>query len=233
MTELESTPWGKKTQILLQSVEMLQPELPTILMLRHSAREEPSEIEKILNAPLTESGRQGAEEFGKHLPATWRYTLYSSPVGRCQDTAAHIQKGLKNNQIEVQNNGTMDNLHDITVDPIPFMRVFSKEGMLFLRKWIEGQFSTKIVEPAIDVAQRAAKEIKIQISSQDPGNLHVYVSHDFQVILFLYFWSGINAMTEWISYLNGFFLQFSNSTLIFLLNGKKIEVPYPDWWVDL
>ena len=40
-------------------------------------------------------------------------------------------------------------------------------------------------------------------------------------------------MTEWIPYLNGSFLQFSDSTLIFILNGKKIEVPYPDWCVGL
>jgi len=233
MTELESTPWGRKTQILLQSLDMLQPDLPTILILRHSAREEPSEMEKILKAPLTESGRQGAEEFGQKLPSTWSYTLHSSPVGRCKDTATHIQKGLETNQIEVKNKGIMDNLHYITVDPIPFMQIFSQEGMAFLRKRMDGQFPTNIIEPAINVAQRAAKEIKSHFTSQDPNNLNVYVTHDFQTILFLYFWGKIDAMTDWISYLNGFILQFSDSTLIFILNGKKIEVPYPDWWPNL
>jgi len=231
MSILGSTSWGKITQKLLQSTELLQPDLPTILLLRHSAREEPTEILEIFKAPLTDSGRQGAQELGKLLPSTWNYTLYSSPVGLCQDTAAHIQKGLESNQFKVQNNGIMANLHDITVDPIPFMRLFTKEGMFFLRKWINGQFSTEIVEPAFDVARRAATEIQTHVSSQDPQNLNIYVSHDFQVILFLYFWSGVDAISEWISYLNGFFLQFSDSTLIFLLNGKKIEVPYPNWWV--
>ncbi|MHA1745010.1 MAG: phosphoglycerate mutase family protein [Promethearchaeota archaeon] len=233
MSILESTPWGKKAQILLQSLAMLQPDLPTILILRHSAREEPPEMVNILNAPLTESGRQGAEEFGQLLPSTWSYTLHSSPVGRCQDTATHIQKGLEINQIEVQNNGIMDNLHYITVDPVPFMKIFSREGMQFLQKWIDGQFSTKIVEPAINVAQRAAKEIKSHIISQNSSNLNVYLTHDFQTILFLYFWGKIDAMTDWIPYLNGFFLQFSDSSLIFTLNGKKIEVSYPDWWPNL
>jgi hypothetical protein len=88
------------------------------------------------------------------------------------------------------------------------------------------------VEPAINVAQRAAIEIKSQIFSQDLGNLNVYITHDFQTILFLYYWGKIDAMTEWIPYLNGFILQFSDSSLIFMLNGNKHEVPYPDWWVN-
>ena len=215
---LDSTTWGKSTQILLQSAKLLNPDLPTLLMLRHSGREEPPRMEDVLNAPLTDSGRQGAEEFGLRLPDTWKYTIYSSPVGRCVETASLIQKGLTTNHNEVQNKGIMANLHEIRLDRIPFVEILSVEGENFLKKWIEEQYPTHLVEPAIDVAKRSAKEIISQMSNSDRHTLSTYVSHDFHVILFLYYWGGIDVMTEWIPYLNGFFLQFAESSLIFILN---------------
>ena len=67
MKSLNEVKWNKEPNQLLVHDAELENKFPTILFLRHSAREEPEDIKEALEANLTLEGKKAAELFGQGL----------------------------------------------------------------------------------------------------------------------------------------------------------------------
>ncbi|QEE17324.2 histidine phosphatase family protein [Promethearchaeum syntrophicum] len=237
MNTLKSVSWGKNAIQLLNLLNNggLMENVPTILMLRHSEREEPEILEEIFEAPLTERGHKAAFEFGMNLPKKYEYRFFHSSVPRCKNTALEIRKGISNskqkNSISIE---SIESLIKINCDFEKFKTYLrqTETDTIFLDRWI-GQFYNPLeIEPALAVAKRIAKDIKKLNKTQKKKTIDVFVSHDFHVILSQFYLSGNLVTNEWIQYLDGFIIQFFDKKMKIYSQRGKVEVNYPYWWTN-
>ncbi|MHA1720400.1 MAG: histidine phosphatase family protein [Promethearchaeota archaeon] len=231
MNTLKTVSWGKGALSLLAKLKNgnLIKKVPTILMLRHSEREEPEILEEIFNAPLTERGRKAAYEFGNNLPRKYNYHFFHSPVERCKNTAEEIRRGLSNTDSAFSIE-PLESLYKVVCDYEKFKTNLKRTQMKFLDYWIGNFYDPNEIEPALAVAERMAEDLRKIIKNQDGNTINVFVSHDFHVILAQFFWTGILATNEWIQYLDGFIMQFLDDKMIFYSKNETREVSYPYWW---
>ena len=234
MNTLKSVSWGKGAiQLLntLKNYELLE-DIPTIIMLRHSEREEPEKLEEVFDAPLTERGRKTAFEFGKNLPKKFGYRFFHSPVERCKNTALEIRKGISDSK---QSNSSpidsLESLYMVNCDFEIFKKRLEQTQLKFMDYWIGQFFSPDEIEPPLAVAKRMANDLKKIIKTQQKNSIDVFVSHDFHVILSQFYWSGTLATNEWIQYLDGYIIQFLDQKMIFYSKMGNFEVDYPYWWI--
>ncbi len=234
MNTLKSVSWGKNAIQLLNTLNNhdLLEDAPTILMLRHSEREEPNILEEIFKAPLTERGHKAAFEFGMNLPKNFEYRFFHSPVERCKNTALEIRKGISNS--ENGNSYPIDSLESLVRvkgDYEKFKTYLKQTEMKFMDYWISHFFDPDDIETALAVAKRMAVDITKIIKTQQKNSIDVFVSHDFHVILSQFYWSGTLTTNEWIQYLDGYIIQFLDNKMIFYSKMGTNEVNYPYWWI--
>lgn len=232
MDILSNVHWSNGARNVLKNFSFLDLNKKTALFLRHSAREEPIGFNETIKAPLTSEGIDAAIEFGTKLPSEWNYRIYTSPVQRCVDTGKYIQEGIVKNNIEVINSGILPNLTLIKNNSKEFLKLFSRDQPKFLDYWIAGFYSEEIIESSFDVARRLAQDLILNQQKKDSNLLDIYISHDFHLLLFLFYWSGKLATKRWIGYLDGFFVQFDEESMKFIHHENMYTVPYPDWWED-
>ena len=140
---------------------------PTIIMLRHSEREEPEILEEIFKAPLTERGHVAAFEFGMNLPKKFDYRFFHSPVKRCENTALEIRKGISNSK---QSNSfpidSLESLFMVNCDFEKFKSYLRKTNRKFMDYWIGQFYHPDEIEPPLTVAKRIATDIIKIIKTQ-------------------------------------------------------------------
>jgi len=235
MNKLRSVSWGKNAIQLLDTLNNhdLLEDAPTIIMLRHSEREEPEILEEIFKAPLTERGREVAFEFGMNLPKKYEYRFFHSPVERCENTALEIRRGISNskqsNSFPIQ---SLESLFMVNCDFEKFKTYLKKTNRKFMDFWIGQFYSLDAIEPPLAVAKRMGKDIIKILKTQKKNGIDVFVSHDFQVILSQFYFSGDLTTNEWIQYLDGYIIQFLDKTIKFYSKMGNIEVTYPHWWIN-
>ncbi len=230
MKILSSVSWGKPALELLSYANNMKIEFPTIICIRHSARDEPKDYNAIEHAQLTQQGIDAALEFGSKLPVSCNYRVYYSPSPRCGDTAKYIQKSIQNNNGNIRLKGAMYNLAKMKYKKKKFQQYLKRDYGHFMDHWISGHYSPSEIEPAFNVAQRTALEITKNSQTAELNTIDIYVSHDIQIVLYLFYWAGILATKQWIQYLDGFVLQFKADKLKFYHSGKEMEIFYPYWW---
>jgi len=234
MNTLKSVSWGKGANLLLDTLKNhdLLEDAPTIVMLRHSEREEPEILEEIFKAPLTERGRKTAFEFGMNLPKKFEYRFFHSPVERCKNTALEIRKGISNSK---QSNSfpidSLESLFMVNCDFEKFKAYLRQTNRKFMDYWIGNFYNPDEIETPLTVAKRMAMDITKIIKTQQKNSIDVFVSHDFQVILSQFYWSGDLTTSEWIEYLDGYIIQFLDDKMKFYSKMGTLEVNYPYWWI--
>ncbi|MHA1511402.1 MAG: phosphoglycerate mutase family protein [Promethearchaeota archaeon] len=233
MNTLKSVSWGKNAIQLLNTLNNhdLLEDAPTIIMLRHSEREEPEILEEIFKAPLTERGRKAAFEFGMNLPKKFEYRFYHSPVERCKNTAFEINKGISNskksNSYPIE---SLESLVKVNCDYDKFKTYLKQTEMKFMDHWIGSFFNPDEIEPPLTVAKRMVKDILKILETQQKNGIDVFVSHDFHVILSQFYLSGDLTTNGWTQYLDGYIIQFLDDKMKFYSKMGNIEVDYPYWW---
>ena len=83
--------YGDRTLAVLGALENAGVSRAALIM-RHSAREYVAGRHDLAN-PLTDAGRAYARHFGQRLGQGWALRAYSSPAGRCVETAELICQG--------------------------------------------------------------------------------------------------------------------------------------------
>lgn len=232
MKILSEVSWGKPVLKLLSYANQLNNNCKTIIVIRHSAREEPEELTEVFKAPLTQIGKDAAYDFGTRLPKNRTYHLYHSTIWRCRDTAIYIEKGIKSRNGKTLFQGEMETLMTIKSSREKFIEYVERDSDQFVDYWLAGHYPQHEIEPAIDLAKRTAFEIT-QNSNLKENTVDIYVTHDFHILVYLYYWAEVLSTSQWIQYLDGFILQFKKNKLSFYYNEGKKEISYPNWWKDI
>ncbi len=197
---------------------------PVVLFTRHSLRElAPDNGIPSYDLPLTPQGVILAEQWGGQIkrPIT---AFYSSPVGRCVDTAKAMARGAG---IAVPIIETT-----VLVEPGCFVHSIKKVGPLFLQMGplaFANHHFQQSMEGILSPKQGVAKLIEHfyqSVQSHTQGDLIVHVSHDTILAAFIYHLLQQNTISEddWPWMMEGAWLWFDKSTLYWIWRGQQGQV---------
>ncbi|MEM7365262.1 MAG: histidine phosphatase family protein [Pseudomonadota bacterium] len=174
--------YGQQTLDLIQDARGRGAEHIAVVM-RHSARTYKPGIRDFDN-PLTDEGRALAQSFGEALAKDAHVRAYSSPVGRCVDTAEKIIVGHE------QSGGTAKGRRDIEVlgnvhilDFARFAKAVQEVGLdAMYPKWFAGELAPDLLLPSKMLSELIAHVVLEKLDRPIGGpQIDVLVSHDMNL----------------------------------------------------
>ena len=206
-----------------ESLSLIPEDKPVSLLTRHSIREEPENFNAHYKLPLTEQGIALANYWGGLQPFS-HFQLYSSPVGRCIETAHHMHDGRHNKHKTVQEMSVLAE-PGCFIEDISIMRkvgkVFVEEGPIpFINQMISGNFQQHLsVKAGI---RKLLEHIKAEQAEQNLQQLNIHVSHDTILAAFVYSLlkqDSIN-LDDWPRMMEGVYLWFDDTYVHGVWRGK-------------
>jgi broad specificity phosphatase PhoE len=163
MAVLPTQSWAANATQLLERIRDIDLSYPTFLMIRHSEREYPEDVREVLDAPLTDEGREGAREFGTALPldssSAARTRILYSPVERCVETAQYLAQGIE----EREGGGAVATsfeeaaLFGIRAGKQNFRDFLVRDSNDIMNHWVSGHYAPWQMEPSVYLSQRIAR----------------------------------------------------------------------------
>lgn len=208
---------------LKDALALLPTERPVHLLTRHSVRELSPDGFADYRLPLTEEGVRMAEDWGGELGRPIS-AFYSSPVGRCVDTATALQAGgLGAGLIEdalpvttclelVEPGCYVEDIrlvgpHFLRMGAVPFINFHLSEGM----------------EGLLTPEQGKRKLIQyLEARNPLPGQLAVHVTHDTILMAFVASLLGLREVSEkdWPWMMEGLWLWQEEHALHWIWRGQ-------------
>jgi hypothetical protein len=135
--------------------------------------------------PLTEQGKADAYEFGRRLPAASAYRFFSSPVGRCIETAYQIEKGCIERGAKTRVNVVTRDLSAFYIKDflVFFARYLSEGPETVLRTWFEGRMPPEIQSPPDEAIRTQIAAIRALLSDGDAPQIDIGITHDWTLYL--------------------------------------------------
>ncbi|MHA1727726.1 MAG: histidine phosphatase family protein [Promethearchaeota archaeon] len=230
---LNSVPWGKPALALLSHAKDLIADVPAIILVRHSERNDIQKVEDFGKLGLNPRGLQAAYEFGNNLPTDRTYHFFHSPVSRCRETAEKIREGIKDQGVEgvvVNPLKEMRSLARIYIINESYLKYMERDHSFFVYNWLAGHYPPWEINLSQNVTQRIGLELEKILQSVDPNAFIICASHDLQVTAMLFHWAGILLTEDYIQFLDGFIFQYFDGKLIFYYKNGKKEIYPPYWW---
>jgi broad specificity phosphatase PhoE len=206
---------------------------PIILFTRHSLRElAPNNGIPSYDLPLTPQGVLLAEQWGARLSQQLA-AFYSSPVGRCVDTAQAMARGAKKSLNIMQTT--------LLVEPGCFVYDIKKAGVLFLKmgavSFANHHLTTNIagVLSPKDGAKKLIEHFYQSQQGYNQGEIIVHVSHDTILAAFIYHLLQKSYLDEqdWPQMMEGAWLWFDETRLYWLWRGQQGHVNLSDYLSDI
>lgn len=180
----------------------LQADERVFLLIRHSIRRHitPSDPDSGAHVGLTDEGRALAFAFGKLFPSG-DAVYFSSPVGRCIDTAKCIAEGRKAaggpEPVPVV---PLDSLGDFYVkDFDAYKSVLNETFYPNICAWIDSDN-----HPAFYPIASRAKELKLLMFEKGTARFNIFSTHDSWVVPTLSHFCGFKFTPScWMNYLTG------------------------------
>lgn len=209
---------GKLHPSLRESIKKLPKDKAVSLFTRHSLRELSSDTMVSYKLPLTDEGVALAKHWGGEInrPISG---VYSSPVGRCVDTAKAMLEGAKQ-QAEVI-------IEPKLTEPGCFVQQLSKQvGKQFLQlgpvKFISQHFNEPW-EGLLPLHEGSSQLIQQFHGRQGGvGSLSIHVTHDTILAPFIYYLMEFEYVDEqlWPWMLEGAFLWFDQHKIHWIWRGE-------------
>lgn len=181
----------------------LSPEESVFLLIRHSIRRHitPQDADSGAHVGLTDEGRDLAVALGKLFPVDGSAVYFSSPVGRCVDTANCIQEGRKSAggpqapEVEI-----LDCLGDFYVkDFDAYKDILNEKFYPSICEWI-----AKGEHPAFYPIAPRAEELRSLMLKKGRGRFNIFSTHDSWVVPTLAHFCGFKFTPGcWMNYLTG------------------------------
>jgi hypothetical protein len=223
--------WTTQARQIIKGLREFPENSKIILILRHSHRDEPKELESLLKLRLTPEGHAIAKKFGEELPINRTIRLFHSVVWRCQETAENILSGFESVDGKGKIKGGFTPLFDLQTPRDFFPNQLKKfSGHQFFFRWVAGLYPPNIIIPLLNFSQKAAELIWGKYKRAPDRNIDIHVTHDFLLLALRFGWFGIPPDKNWVSYLGGFALSFNEDKIWFLDSEKLIETELPYWW---
>ncbi|PTQ89256.1 histidine phosphatase family protein [Agitococcus lubricus] len=214
---------------LEMGLHLLPNHRPAILLTRHSIRElaAPNAIAGY-DLPLTPEGILLAEQWGERLTRPIR-AFYSSPVGRCLDTAKAMARGAGIDLPITQSH--------VLVEPGCFVQSVRKVGALFLQMGpiaFANHHLQQDLDGVLSPKEGAKKIIHYLYHSQphlDEASLTVHVTHDTILAAFIYHLRQQTRISEqdWPAMMEGVWLWFDQERLYWVWRGEQGHVALADY----
>ncbi|MCU5785362.1 phosphoglycerate mutase [Alcanivorax marinus] len=208
---------------------MLPADRPAHLLTRHSVRELAKNGFADYRLPLTPEGITMARDWGARLERPVS-AFYSSPVGRCVDTARAMaegarEAGLIDHQPEVITDDTL-------VEPGCYVEDLNRVGPTFLKMGALRFLNAHLREPFDGMLTPAAGRAKLAGYLRDrepaPGALAVHVTHDTILAVLVAELEGRDAIDEehWPWMMEGLWLWFDERHLNWVWRGEHGRRPF-------
>ncbi|MHA2112159.1 MAG: histidine phosphatase family protein [Candidatus Hodarchaeales archaeon] len=227
---LRDLEWAKEANILLNKIKGIPQDYSMMVVLRHSHRNEFSSFTETHKALLTNEGRKVAYEFGRNLPINRSYRLFHSIHPRCVETAEYIQKGLKENEVQVETLGSLEILWGMAGDYPAIVKLGLKDGQHIVTKWAAGHYPTAIIEPFNSYIQRSANVLWSYHKEAPPSGIDIFITHDFHIMSLQFGWAGMQIYNGWVNFLGGFMVILTSDNFILINKDTRLEIQYPYWW---
>lgn len=216
----------------LAGLGFLPKDTPVALLARHSIREEPTNSFAGYDVPLTQEGRDLARAYGVALPMPIN-AAYSSPVGRCVDTATLILEGAEASHA-VTTAGAL-------VEPGCFVETMENVAGLFLKlgpigfanKHLKGEIRG-ILSPAQGV-RKILKHIEESLiktpltgtslagaSLKEGAGITLHITHDTILASFMYALLEVSTISkeDWPWMMEGVYLWFDGGDVHWVWRGE-------------
>ena len=183
----------------------LAPDERVYLLVRHGERRHitPDDPDFGAHVGLTEKGREQALGLGRSIPSEGDICFYSSPVGRCMETAQFIGKGrLADAHVE-----PLECLGDYFVQNydayLDVLRAGFYEGIC---AWLENEAAGCThdgSEPFAPLAKRS-EEMLAMMLEKGRCRFNIFATHDAWVVPCLVHFCGMRFTPQrWMNYLTG------------------------------
>ncbi|MCC4307894.1 histidine phosphatase family protein [Alcanivorax marinus] len=214
---------------LHDALQLLPADRPAHLLTRHSVRELAKNGFADYRLPLTPEGITMARDWGARLERPVS-AFYSSPVGRCVDTARAMaegarEAGLIDHQPEVITDDTL-------VEPGCYVEDLNRVGPTFLKMGALRFLNAHLREPFDGMLTPAAGRAKLAGYLRDrepaPGALAVHVTHDTILAVLVAELEGRDAIDEehWPWMMEGLWLWFDERHLNWVWRGEHGRRPF-------
>ena len=224
--------WTVQARQIVNALKDFPNDSKTIIILRHSHRENTNDIEKMTRLGLTSQGKKIAEIFGNNIPEKYFIRLFFSVVPRCMKTAECILRGFKKKKGGGIIMGAYKPLYDLkSKKNYVTEQAFKYPGPRFIDQWAAGLFPYDSIIPFINYCQDAAKKIWNKIEKKSSNKIDIHITHDLMILGLRLGWFGISPYKNWVDYLSGFAFSFQEDQILLYNNGKfsSVEIPY---WYD-
>ncbi len=178
------------------------------LLLRHAERNHITPQDKDFGAHvgLTDSGRRQAVSLGRVIPAVGDAVFFSSPVGRCIETAECIAAGRKLAGYVEQGsaNGAkvepLDALGDFFVRNVPAYEQTLRDGFYEgICKWLESG-----EHDAFCPLHERAEQMREMMFEKASSRFNIFVTHDAWIVPCLSHFCGFKFNPKcWMNFLTG------------------------------
>ena len=214
--------------LMESALPLLPADRPVHLLTRHSVREEATNGFADYRLALTEEGVRLAHEWGARLPRPVA-AFYSSPVGRCMDTALAMREGGSETGL-ISAEAPLEKVAEL-VEPGCYVEDVGKAGPLFFKLGAVGFINRHLdsqVDGVLSPEQGCTRLVSYLLEREPaPSSLAVHVTHDTILAAFT---AGLQRRKkisgkDWPWMLEGLWLWFADDQLHWVWRGEAGKRP--------
>ena len=179
------------------------------LLVRHGERNHitPADPDYGAHVGLTERGREQALALGKAIPADGDIVFFSSPVGRCMETAKYIgmgREGCASSEPQVEALGSLGDF--FVQDKDSFEKVLKEGFYEGICAWLinEASGGPRHGDEAIYPLSDRAEEMLSMMLEKGNARFNIFATHDAWVVPCLTHFCHMRFTPQrWMNYLTG------------------------------
>ncbi len=231
MLDWKQIDWLHSGRRLVEWTNKTNPSDSAMLIIRHSHRKVINDIDEMVSGGLTDLGKKTSREMGSRLPTDRPYSVYTSFVPRCFQTAEAICEGITDNDGEV-----------IDIDPLPSLvgpQVVDREVWNnlhpngenvtdFVNNWAKNMFGEKM-EPFEEYIPRLLNDIFGRLKETAEPQIHLHITHDLAMMcLKRTIYEEPLEIGHREPYLGGLGIKRNNSDFVIFIgrNGEKLKFTF-------
>lgn len=196
-------------------------------VIRHSHRFYATDARKEPFMGLTPKGRQLAFDMGSQMALTPAPRLFSSPFGRCIETAYLIDKGFTHtHRAELPHNTPDEFLAPFYIKDIPAaVGMVEKQGSpKFIRDWFDRKIDGKIIEDPGKTADILAGFATDRITELADHRVALCITHDWNIFPLKQFKLGLpHEVSGVVDYLDGVVIYEENHDFFITGHGADAK----------
>jgi phosphohistidine phosphatase SixA len=161
-----------------------QKETAISLLIRHAERDPIDTMANALAPTLTVKGKNDSYKLGRMLAPFGPFTIFHSPVPRCQETAQSISEGISSCKINATVAGMLLDLGGpyITGDWDGIVKSIDRLGHAnFVRKWFDNELPPELIMSLPEAARIQLRILVDTLRSSDTSSIHV--THDWNIMI--------------------------------------------------